>query len=120
RAGCVLSALHPARVRALVTIGGYTIHNIAEMARPEDPEQEARLWYQWYFNTERGRAGLAANRREVCRLLWRTWSPGWRVDDATPHRPPPSPDKPPFVHLLLHSYRHRDPNAPRQPPLSAA
>src|SRR5262249_16643064 len=106
RAACVLSALHPERVRALVTLGGYPIRKIAEMARPEEPEQEARLWYQWYFNTERGRAGLTANRREICRVLWRTWSPGWRFDDATLDRTAASLDNPDFVDVVIHSYRH--------------
>ena len=112
RAACVLSALHPERVRALVTIGGYTVQNIAEMAKPEDPEQEARLWYQWYFNTERGRAGLAANRREICRQLWRAWSPGWRFDEATLDRTAASFENPDFVDVVIHSYRHRHRNAP--------
>jgi pimeloyl-ACP methyl ester carboxylesterase len=112
RAACVASALHPDRVRALVSIGGYTIQDIAAMASPEDVEQEARLWYQWYFNTERGRAGLAANRREICRLLWRTWSPGWRFDEATLARTVASFDNPDFVDVVIHSYRHRHRNAP--------
>jgi pimeloyl-ACP methyl ester carboxylesterase len=119
RAACVLSALHPERVRALVTVGGYTIQNIAEMAKPEDPEQEARLWYQWYFNTERGRAGLAANRQEICRLLWQTWSPGWRFDDATFDRTAASFDNLDFVDVVIHSYRHRHRNAPGEPRFDA-
>jgi pimeloyl-ACP methyl ester carboxylesterase len=119
RAACVLSALHPERVRALVTLGGYTIQNIAEMARPEDAEQETRLWYQWYFNTERGRAGLAANRREICRLLWRTWSPGWRFDEATFDRTAASFDNPDFIDVVIHSYRHRHRNAPGEPRFDA-
>jgi pimeloyl-ACP methyl ester carboxylesterase len=112
RAACVLSALHPERVRALVTIGGYTIQNIAEMAKPEDPAQEARLWYQWYFNAERGRVGLAANRRAICRQLWREWSPGWRFDEATLDRTARSFENPDFVDVVIHSYRHRHQNAP--------
>jgi pimeloyl-ACP methyl ester carboxylesterase len=119
RAACVLSALHPERVRALVTVGGYTIQNIAEMAKPEDPEQEIRLWYQWYFNTERGRAGLAANRREIGRLLWQTWSPGWRFDEATFDRTAASFDNPDFVDVVIHSYRHRHRNAPGEPRFDA-
>ena len=119
RAACVAAALHPERVRALVTVGGYTIQNIAEMATPEDPEQEARLWYQWYFNTERGRAGLAANRRAICRLLWRTWSPGWCFDEATFDRTATSFDNPDFVDVVIHSYRHRHRNAPGEPRFDA-
>ena len=112
RTACIAAAVHPERIRALVSFGGYAIQNIAKAARPGDPEQEARLWYQWYFNTERGRAGLAQNRRAICRYLWRTWSPGWRFDDATLDRTAPSFDNPAFVDVVIHSYRHRHRNAP--------
>jgi pimeloyl-ACP methyl ester carboxylesterase len=112
RTACIVAALHPERVRGLVTIGGYAIQNIARAAIPADPAQEARLWYQWYFNTERGRAGLARNRRAICRLLWRTWSPGWRFDEATLDRTAASFDNPDFVDVVIHSYRHRHANAP--------
>jgi pimeloyl-ACP methyl ester carboxylesterase len=119
RTVCIAAALHPERVRALVTFGGYAIQNIAKAANPADPEQEARLWYQWYFNTERGRSGLARNRREICRLLWRTWSPGWRFDEATLDRTVPSFDNPDFVDVVIHSYRHRHRNAPGEPRFEA-
>src|SRR5579885_757723 len=66
RAACVVSALWPERARALVSIGGYNVLNAAANAKPLPPAQEHRLWYQWYFSTERGRAGLAANRRDFC------------------------------------------------------
>src|SRR5579872_4560985 len=62
RAACVVAALWPERVRALVSIGGYNIQNIARANRPAPAEQEYRYWYQWYFHTERGRAGLESNR----------------------------------------------------------
>jgi pimeloyl-ACP methyl ester carboxylesterase len=120
RAVCIVAALRPERVDALVSIGGYAIQNIANAADPEDPEQEARLWYQWYFNTERGRRGLARNRREICRLLWRTWSPGWQFDDATFERTVPSFDNPDFVDVVIHSYRHRHRNGPGEPRFEAA
>jgi pimeloyl-ACP methyl ester carboxylesterase len=112
RTACIVAALRPERVRGLVTLGGYAIQNIARAATPGDPEQEARLWYQWYFNTERGRAGLDRYRREICRYLWRTWSPGWRFDDATLDRTAASFDNPDFVDVVIHSYRHRHRNAP--------
>src|SRR5215510_2831994 len=83
RAACVVAALWPARARGLVTICGYNIQNIAGSAKPVDPDREHRLWYQWYFQTERGRAGLAANRRELTRLLWELWSPNLRFDART-------------------------------------
>jgi len=97
RAACVVSALWPHRARALVSIGGYNVLNVAANAKPAPPVQEHRLWYQWYFATERGRAGLAANRREFCKLLWRLWSPNWRFDDATYERTAASFDNPDFV-----------------------
>ena len=75
--------------------------------KPAAPEQEHRFWYQYYFHTERGRAGLAANRRELCKLLWRLWSPNWRFDDATYERTAASFDNPDFVEVVIHSYRHR-------------
>src|SRR4051812_49178501 len=71
RAACVVAALWPERVKGLVTINGYAIQDIAAAARPVNPEQESRYWYQWYFHTERGRAGLTKNRREIARLLWK-------------------------------------------------
>ena len=83
RAACIAAILAPARVRALVTIGGYNVQNTLAPPRPASAEDERGYWYQWYFNTERGRVGLEQNRREICRLLWRDWSPGWRFDDAT-------------------------------------
>src|SRR6204780_434215 len=77
RAACIAAALHPDRVRAAVIVGGYLIQDTITPARPAAPETEQALWYQWYFNTERGRAGLGANRRSLCRLLWHSWSPHW-------------------------------------------
>ena len=65
RAACVVAALWPERVRGLVSANGYNIQDVAGSAKPASPEQEQRLWYQYYFHTERGRAGLAANRRAV-------------------------------------------------------
>ncbi len=78
RAACIVAALWPERARCLVSIGGYNIQNITRSGVPAAPDHEHRLWYQWYFHGERGRAGLAANRRPLCRLLWRLWSPNWR------------------------------------------
>ena len=82
RAAAIAAALHPERVRATVLIGGYTIQNTLVAAAPGSPEAEHRAWYQWYFNTERGRAGLQANRRALCRYLWQLWSPSWHFTDA--------------------------------------
>jgi pimeloyl-ACP methyl ester carboxylesterase len=107
RAACVVAALWPDKVRGLVSANGYNIQDIAGAAKPVPPEQEHRLWYQYYFHTERGRAGLQANRREFCKLLWRLWSPNWRFDDATFDRTAASFDNPDFVDVVIHSYRHR-------------
>jgi pimeloyl-ACP methyl ester carboxylesterase len=107
RAACVVAALWPDKVRGLVSANGYNIQDIAGSATPAPAEQEHRLWYQYYFHTARGRAGLQANRREFCRLLWRLWSPNWRFDDATYDRTTASFDNPDFVDVVIHSYRHR-------------
>ncbi|MEP7307846.1 MAG: alpha/beta hydrolase [Acidobacteriota bacterium] len=115
RAACIAAALHPDRVRAAVLIGGYSIQDTIAPPRPAAPEAEQALWYQWYFNTERGRAGLAANRRPLCRLLWKTWSPTWRFTDETFDRTAGSFDNPDFVDVVIHSYRHRNLNAPGEP-----
>jgi pimeloyl-ACP methyl ester carboxylesterase len=107
RAACVVAALWPERVRALVSCTGYTIQDIAASVKPATPEQENRLWYQYYFHTERGRAGLRANRHDLCKLLWRLWSPNWKFDDATYDRTAASFENPDFVDVVIHSYRHR-------------
>ncbi len=112
RAACVVAALWPERVRALVTINGYAIQNIGASGQPASAAQEHRYWYQWYFHTERGRAGLAQNRREIARLLWRLWSPNWQFDDATFAATATSFDNPDFVDVTIQSYRHRYGKAP--------
>jgi pimeloyl-ACP methyl ester carboxylesterase len=117
RAACVVSALWPERVRGLVTINGYNIQNIAESGRPASAEQEYRHWYQWYFNTERGIAGLTQNRREICRLLWTLWSPNWTFGDAHYAATAGSFDNPDFVDVVIQSYRHRHRNASGDPAL---
>jgi pimeloyl-ACP methyl ester carboxylesterase len=112
RAAGVAAALYPNRVRATVLIAGYTIQNVFAGPQPGPPEAEKRIWYQWYFNTERGRAGLKANRRSLCKLLWQEWSPSWHFSDETYDRTAPSFDNPDFVDVVIHSYRHRLGNAP--------
>ena len=119
RGACIVTALWPQRVRGLVSCGGYNIQDIAGSAKPQPPESEHRHWYQYYFHGERGRAGLAQNRRELCRLLWRLWSPNWRFDDATYERTAASFDNPDFVDVVIHSYRHRFGLAPGDPSVEA-
>jgi pimeloyl-ACP methyl ester carboxylesterase len=115
RAAAIAAALHPERVRGAVLIGGYSIQNTLAVPAPGPPEAEYRAWYQWYFNTDRGRAGLEANRRPFCRLLWRLWSPTWRFTDEEYDRTAASFDNPDFVDVVIHSYRHRNGNAPGEP-----
>jgi pimeloyl-ACP methyl ester carboxylesterase len=119
RAACIVAALWPERVRCLVSIGGYDIQNIARAGEPAMPDQEYCFWYQWYFGTERGRAGLAANRGPLCRLLWELWSPNWRFDDATFAVTAASFENPDFVEIVIHSYRHRFGAAAGDPELEA-
>src|SRR5436309_14102256 len=107
RAACIVAALWPERARCLVSQSGYNIQDIGAAAEPLPPEQEYRYWYQYYFNTERGRAGLAKNRRALARLLWRLWSPNWQFDEATFERTAQSFDNPDFVDVSVHSYRVR-------------
>ena len=107
RAACVVAALWPERVRGLVTVNGYNLQHIAQSGRPVAPEKEHRLWYQYYFHGERGRAGLEANRRDMARLLWRLWSPRWQFEEAEFERTAASFDNPDFVDVVIHSYRHR-------------
>jgi len=117
RAACVVAALWQERVRCLVTGNGYNIQDIPHANVPAAPEQERRYWYQYYFHTERGRAGLTQNRRALVRLLWRLWSPNWTFDDATFERSAAAWDNPDFVAVTIQSYRHRYGNAPGDPAL---
>lgn len=108
RAACVVAALWPERVAGLVSCDpGYNIQDIAAAETPASPETERRLWYQYYLHGERGRAGLAANRVEFCRLLWKLWSPTWSFADATFADTAQAFENPDFVDVVVHSYRHR-------------
>ncbi len=119
RAACVAAALWPARVAGLVAITGYGIQDIAAAARPAPPDQEFRYWYQWYFHTERGRAGLEANRTGIARLLWKQWSPNWTFDEATLAATAISFENPDFADVTIQSYRHRYGNAAGDPAYEA-
>jgi pimeloyl-ACP methyl ester carboxylesterase len=118
RAACIVSALWPERVAGLVSCGGYNIQDIAASVEPVAAEQEHRFWYQYYFHTERGRAGLTKNRRDICRLLWRLWSPEWAFDETTFEKSARSFDNPDFVDVVIQSYRHRYGYAPGDPALA--
>ena len=118
RAACVAAALHPGRVLGLVTCTGYNIQDIANAGSPHPPEAERRLWYQYYFQTERGRAGLAQDRAAFCHHLWQLWSPTWRFTDATFAETAAAFDNPDFVEVVIHAYRHRFGHAPGDPAAS--
>ena len=107
RAACIAAALWPDRCIGLVSVNSYLIQNIARAMVPAKPEHEVPLWYQYYFQMERGRAGLTANRREIAQILWKQWSPNWHFDDATFERTAVAHDNPDYVAVVIHSYRHR-------------
>lgn len=107
RACCIVSALFPERIIGLVSMAGYNIQNIAKYSEPAAPEIEMLNWYQFYFHSERGRMGLTKYRKELCRLLWRNWSPTWKFDDDTFETTAISFANPDFVEIVVHSYRHR-------------
>ena len=115
RAACIVAALWPERVSGLVSCNGYNIQNIASSGRPAAPEIEHMFWYQYYFHSERGRAGLAANRHSYCKLLWTLWSPNWDFDDETYDRTAAAFENPDFVDVVIHSYRHRYALVPGDP-----
>ncbi len=107
RAACVLAALWPERCKGLVSFNSYNIQNIARAMEPDLPANEHSLWYQYYFHNARGHAGLAKDRRGICKLLWKLWSPTWKFDDATFEQSAAAFDNPDFVDVVIQSYRHR-------------
>jgi pimeloyl-ACP methyl ester carboxylesterase len=107
RGACVAAALWPERCIGLVSVNSYLIQNIAKAMVPAKPKHEVPLWYQYYFQLERGRSGLAANRREIAEILWKQWSPNWRFDEACFERTAIAHDNPDYVDVVIHSYRHR-------------
>ncbi|WP_044590431.1 alpha/beta hydrolase [Bradyrhizobium sp. LTSPM299] len=107
RAASIGAALWPERCIGLVCTNGYMIQDIGHAMAPARPEREVPLWYQYYFQIERGRAGLAANRHGIAKLLWSQWSPRWQFDDACFERTAVAFDNPDYVDVVIHSYRHR-------------
>jgi len=104
-ASCVAAVLWPDRIGGLVSYAGYDIIDMAAQRDPAPPSLERVFWYQHLFQTERGRQCLAEHRRDLCRMLWREWSPGWPFDDATFERSATSFDNPDFVDVVIHCYR---------------
>ena len=107
RAACIGAALWPERCIGLVCVNSYLIQDIAKAMVPAKAEREVPLWYQYYFQIERGRAGLAANRRGIAKVLWEQWSPNWDFDEACFERTALAHDNPDYVDIVIHSYRHR-------------
>jgi pimeloyl-ACP methyl ester carboxylesterase len=119
RAACVAAALWPERCNGLVSVNSYLIQDIARATTPIPAKIESGLWYQYYFQTERGRAGLEADRRGVARVIWERNSPAWRFTDETFERTARAFDNPDYVDVVIHSYRHRLGLAPGYAPYDA-
>ena len=107
RTADIVAALWPERCTGLVSVSGYLIGNQAAGIVPLPPEAELQWWYQYYFATERGRAGYDRYRREFAKLIWRLASPTWAFDDATFDRSAASFDNPDHVDVVVHNYRWR-------------
>jgi len=107
RTANVMAALWPERCRAMVSVSGYLIGSQQAGQAPLPPDAERAWWYQYYFATERGRAGYQAYRRDFARLIWRTASPAWRFDNATFARSAAAFDNPDHVAVVIHNYRWR-------------
>ena len=115
RSADVVAALWPERCKALVSVSGYLIGSQEAGKQPLPPAAEVLWWYQYYFATERGRAGYEANRRAFNRLIWQSASPQWKFDDATFDRSAASFDNPDHVDIVVHNYRWRLRLAPGEP-----
>jgi pimeloyl-ACP methyl ester carboxylesterase len=107
RSADIMAALWPERCKALVSVSGYLIGNQQAGKMPLPPEAELQWWYQFYFATERGRAGYDKYRREFSKLIWRLASPKWNFDDATFDRSAKAFDNPDHVAIVIHNYRWR-------------
>jgi pimeloyl-ACP methyl ester carboxylesterase len=103
----IIAALWPQRVKGMVSVSGYLIGNQAAGKTPLPPKAELQWWYQFYFATERGRAGYEANRHDFNKLIWRLASPKWNFDDATFDRSAESFNNPDHVAVVIHNYRWR-------------
>jgi pimeloyl-ACP methyl ester carboxylesterase len=107
RSACIVAALWPDRCRALVSVSGYLIGSQAAGQVPLPPQAELAWWYQYYFATDRGRAGYEKYRREFSKLIWQLASPKWALDDATFARSAAAFDNPDHVAIVIHNYRWR-------------
>ena len=107
RTAAIVAALWPERCKALVSVSGYLIGSRESNKTPLPPQAELQWWYQFYFATERGRAGYEAHRHDFARLIWQIASPKWKFDDATFDRTAASLDNPDHVSIVIHNYRWR-------------
>ncbi len=107
RTAVITAALWPERCKALVSVSGYLVVNRQANQRPLPPKAELGWWYQYYFATERGKAGYAENREEFARLIWKIASPKWDFDDDTFKRSAQAFDNPDHVGIVIHNYRWR-------------
>jgi pimeloyl-ACP methyl ester carboxylesterase len=119
RTANIIAALWPERCEAMVSVNGYLINNLERNKRPLPPKAEHGWWYQYYFATERGRAGLDAYRRDFAKLVWKVNSPKWEFDDAIFDRTAASFDNPDYVSIVIHNYRWRLSLAPGEPQYDA-
>ena len=103
----IIAALWPERCKAMVSVSGYLIGSQEANRMPLPPKAELEWWYQFYFATERGRAGYEKYRREFSKLIWQTASPQWKFDDATFERSATAFDNPDHVSIVIHNYRWR-------------
>ena len=107
RTANIVAALWPERCNAMVSVSGYLIGSQDSGRMPLPPKAELEWWYQFYFATERGRAGYDKYRRDFAKLIWQTASPRWNFDDATFDRSAASLDNPDQVAIAIHNYRWR-------------
>ena len=107
RTADIVAALWPQRCQALVSVSGYLIGSQQAGKKPLPPKAELQWWYQFYFATERGRAGYEMYRREFSKLIWQLASPKWNFDDATFDRSAQAFDNPDHVAIVIHNYRWR-------------
>jgi pimeloyl-ACP methyl ester carboxylesterase len=107
RTADIMAALWPERFKGLVSVSGYLIGSQEAGKMPLPPKAELEWWYQYYFATERGRAGYDKYRREFSKLIWQLASPQWRFDDATFERSAAAFDNPDHVAIVIHNYRWR-------------
>ncbi|MFL6212422.1 MAG: alpha/beta fold hydrolase [Blastocatellia bacterium] len=107
RTANIIAALWPERSKALVSVSGYLIGNSEANKMPLPPKSELEWWYQFYFATERGRAGYEKYRHDFNKLIWQLASPRWRFDEAAFERTAASFDNPDHVSIVIHNYRWR-------------